>query len=379
MRRALLGLLLAAAFASPAIAQPYAAGATNQSSLALIAPSPPITANNSQIATTKWVNDFFALGIPLANGKIFIGSVGNLATAQSLSGDCTLVASGVITCTQAAGNFNVIGNLTVGGSIIDGNGLLMTNIVAPATPAAGTTRIYVDSTTKTLSAKNDAGTVSNTVVASVAVANQFMTGISAAGVITRAQPAFTDLSGSASCAQEPARTGDVTAPAGSCANTLPTVNANVGTFGSATQTGQVTVNAKGQVTAATSVTVTPAVGSVTGLGTGVATALAVNTGSAGAFDVLIAKGTSALGTGAITSATCASVVTTAATGTATTDVIQASFNGDPTAVTGYIPSTSGMLTVFVYPSANNVNFKVCNNTTSSITPGAITLNWKVTR
>jgi hypothetical protein len=38
-----------------------------------------------------------------------------------------------------------------------------------------------------------------------------------------------------------------------------------------------------------------------------------------------------------------------------------------------------MLTIFAYPTANNVNFKVCNNTAGSITPGAITLNWRVVR
>ena len=93
----------------------------------------------------------------------------------------------------------------------------------------------------------------------------------------------------------------------------------------------------------------------------------------------VASGTSALGTGAISSATCATVVTTAATGVLTTDVVNASFNGDPTAVTGYVPLTSGMLTIIGYPTAGNVNFKVCNNTSSSVTPGAITLNWRVTR
>lgn len=93
----------------------------------------------------------------------------------------------------------------------------------------------------------------------------------------------------------------------------------------------------------------------------------------------IASGTSALGTSAIASATCASVVTTAATGTATTDVVSWGFNGDPTAVTGYVPLTSGMLTIIAYPSVNNVNYKVCNNTTASITPGAITLNWRIVR
>lgn len=91
----------------------------------------------------------------------------------------------------------------------------------------------------------------------------------------------------------------------------------------------------------------------------------------------IATGTSALGTSAISSGTCATVVTTSATGTATNNSIAASFNGDPTAVTGYVPGTGGMLEVIAYPTANNVNFKVCNNTTSSITPGAITLNWRV--
>ena len=64
--------------------------------------------------------------------------------------------------------------------------------------------------------------------------------------------------------------------------TLATVNSNVGSYGSATQSAAVTVNAKGLVTAVSTSTITPAVGSITGLGTGVATALAVNVGSAGA-------------------------------------------------------------------------------------------------
>ena len=64
--------------------------------------------------------------------------------------------------------------------------------------------------------------------------------------------------------------------------TLATVNSNVGSYGSATQSAAVTVNAKGLVTAVSTSTITPAVGSITGLGTGVATALAVAVGSAGA-------------------------------------------------------------------------------------------------
>ena len=90
-----------------------------------------------------------------------------------------------------------------------------------------------------------------------------------------------------------------------------------------------------------------------------------------------ASGTAALGTSAISSGTCATVVTVAASGVVTTDVINSSFNSDPTGVTGYAPTTNGMLTIIPYPTSGNVNFKVCNNTSASITPGAITLNWRV--
>jgi len=88
-------------------------------------------------------------------------------------------------------------------------------------------------------------------------------------------------------------TGDLTYNSGNldgstsvtAAGTLATVNANTGTFGSATQAPIFTVNGKGLITAASNTTITPAIGSITGLGTGVATALGVNVGTAGAFVV----------------------------------------------------------------------------------------------
>lgn len=102
-------------------------------------------------------------------------------------------------------------------------------------------------------------------------------------------------------------------------------------------------------------------------------------GTDGAPSILIASGATAMGTSAIASGTCAAAVTATATGVLTTDAISASFNGDPTGITGYIPSTSGMLTIIMYPTAGDVNFKVCNNTANSITPGAVTINWRVVR
>jgi hypothetical protein len=72
--------------------------------------------------------------------------------------------------------------------------LLATNIVAPLTPASGKTRIFVDSTNKRLHDKNDAGTIGTTVVADTGSPSNFLTAISAAGVISKAQPAASDLS-----------------------------------------------------------------------------------------------------------------------------------------------------------------------------------------
>lgn len=53
-----------------------------------------------------------------------------------------------------------------------------------------------------------------------AVANNFVTAISVAGVPAQAQPAFTNLSGSVAAGQMPAHTGDVTTVAGAVATTV---------------------------------------------------------------------------------------------------------------------------------------------------------------
>jgi hypothetical protein len=91
------------------------------------------------------------------------------------------------------------------------------------------------------------------------------------------------------------------------------------------------------------------------------------------------SGTVALGTSLITSGAKATTVTVSAPGVLSTDNVLADFNADPTGVTGYVPSANGMLTIIKFPTTDNVNFIVVNNTGGSITPGAITLNWKVIR
>lgn len=96
------------------------------------------------------------------------------------------------------------------------------------------------------------------------------------------------------------------------------------------------------------------------------------------FAATITSGTAALGTTAITDGTCAADVTTSAPGITATDVINWGFNADPSSVAGYDPA-GDLLYIVSYPTAGNVNFRVCNKSGSAVTPGAITLNWRVQR
>ena len=80
----------------------------------------------------------------------------------------------------------------------------MVHIAAPGTPAATNYRFWFDSTDARLHDKNPAGTIGTTVVADTGTSNNFLTAISASGVISKSQPAFTNLSGSLGSAQFPA-------------------------------------------------------------------------------------------------------------------------------------------------------------------------------
>ena len=72
-------------------------------------------------------------------------------------------------------------------------------------------------------------------------------------------------------------------------------------------------------------------------------------------------------------------MTAAASGVTTTDVISWMPNTDLSVVKEYAPAAIGGFAIYPYATAGNVNFKVCNPTSASIPPGAVTLNWRVTR
>lgn len=87
---------------------------------------------------------------------------------------------------------------------------------------------------------------------------------------------------------------------------------------------------------------------------------------------IVASGTSTLGNAAITSGSCATVVSTAASGVLASDRIEWAYASAPA-------TADGLLTLSPYVTGGNVNWKLCNPTASSQAPSGLAVNWEVLR
>lgn len=135
-----------------------------------------------------------------------------------------------------------------------------------------------------------------------------------------------------------ALTGDVTAAGpGSVAATLATVNANVGSFGSATQAGTFTVNAKGLVTAASNTTIAIPFSQVSGT-------VPLTQGGTNASITAAA--------GAVTYSTSSALALTAAGSTG--QILQSAGTGTPTWSTATYPSTAGTSGTLLSSNGTNI-------------------------
>lgn len=253
------------------------------------------------------------------------------------------------TSNAAGANFNVAASRGTG----TGAGGAVTFLVAPAGSSGSSQNTLVNAFTifSTTGIVAGSATGGDQGAGKINAKGLFVDGVAAASSAT----AVTGLS------------GDVTAAGpGTVAATLATVNSNVGTFGSATQASQVTVNAKGLVTAASNVTVTPAVGSVTGLGTGVSTALGINVGLFGSFVTM----NGVLGTPSSGTATnLTGLPTTGLTGTLQA-AQEPAHTGDVTNTAGSLALAigAGKVTNAMQAATMGAYTWKCNNTSGSASP-----------
>jgi hypothetical protein len=152
-----------------------------------------------------------------------------------------------------------------------------------------------------------------------ASSHEWVTNVDAAGVQHQTQPAFTDLSGTASAGQIPAALSATTSVNGT----------SIPAGGTLTQT--------------------------------------------------IWSGSQALGTSSVGANTCATAINVAATGVASTDTLVVTPNTDISSQTGYSYSSVDGLKIYWWTTSGYVNLHVCNGTGTAITPGAVTVNLRVTR
>lgn len=252
-------------------------------------------ATSGTVALTSQLTTGTVTTVSVATANGFAGTVANATTTPAIT--LTTSVTGVL-----KGNATAISAATLGTDYSGGTSALTTGILK-STTTTGALTIAVAADFPTLN-QNTTGSAAT------------LTTARTIGIVTGdATSAGSTFDGSANNTN---------------ALTLATVNSNVGSFGSATAAPSFTVNAKGLITAAGTNTITPAVGSITGLGTGVATFLATPSSANLATAV-----TDETGSGALVFAI-SPTLTTAVLGSSTATTQSPSDNSTKVATTAYV-------------------------------------------
>lgn len=161
-------------------------------------------------------NDTTGMGLipPLSLGQNGTAA-GRINLLGSTSGSYPIEVNADGTSITFTGGAVFTGPITAGAS----GPLDLTAIAAPSTPAAGIGSLYVDSTSKNIAIKNDAGTVNHGVQTKAAASNQVLRAIADDGTVTQSALASADIPNNAANTTGTAAsitgnlTGDVTSTA----------------------------------------------------------------------------------------------------------------------------------------------------------------------
>jgi hypothetical protein len=335
-------------------------------------------------------------GIAPVNGECVVGSggawiagscAGSAATAFSAITGSTNTTAAMLVGTGASigptGTGTVNANEVNGATVPASVGFVATNSSNQVVAAAYTPANCTAGTTGSDCLQLSSGLVPvGNIPTAIPIANIGSGGLSASGGVAISSTGAISLSGIplTALATQATNTIDANVTSGSAAPTAVAVSSCSATTDALIWTTNTGPGCNTSITAAA----VPLSG-ITGLGTGVQTALGDAVSTGGGMVTVIAAGTVAMPTTAISSGACGSAGTnTVSTGSLsnvlTTDRPKVTYNSAPTAVTGYGVSAAGaVLSVYYWPTSGGLTIEACNSTASSITPGSITFNWDVER